>query len=85
MEPTSIYIALKASLDAGKALKAADAKVAACAAEQGISKEEVWVGIRAEARRRNDKALESALDLADPLGWRAAARAMKQAELEQKS
>jgi len=48
-----------------------------------LDQQEAWDGVRAEVRRRNDEALESLLDRADPLGWRAAARAMQQAERDQ--
>ncbi len=85
MDPASIIIALKAARAAGKGWQAADAKVAACAEEQGISKEEAWADVRADLLMRRDEALEEVLDLADPLGWRAAAKAMEQAERDNAS
>lgn len=93
MEPTNIYWAVKAALGAGKTLAAADAQVAAAAKEQGISKKEAWAAVHAEARKRNDESLKSllrgegvvrsVLDLADPMGWRAAAREMQRSKRDQ--
>lgn len=60
-----------------KGLQMADARVAADAQKQGISKEEAWAGARAAALMQCDQTLEWLADLADPLGWRAAARAME--------
>jgi len=60
----------------GSALQAADALVAADAAKQGISKEEAWAGARAAGAIQAAETFEWLADLADPLGWRAAARAM---------
>ena len=96
MDPaTSIYLGARAALGAGKTFAAADAQVAAAAKEHGISKEEAWAAVRAEARKRNDESFqsllrgedvaESVLDLADPLGWRAAAKAMEQSERDRDS
>jgi adenosylmethionine-8-amino-7-oxononanoate aminotransferase len=96
MEPTtSLYLGVKAAFGAGKTFAAADAQVAAAAEEYGISKKEAWAAVRAEARKRNDESLQSllrgedvvgsVLDLADPLGWRAAAKAMEQSERDRNS
>jgi len=57
----------------GKALQAADALVAADAARQGISKEEAWAGARAASVIQCEQTFEWLADLADPMGWRAAA------------
>ena len=91
----NIYLGVKAALGAGKTFAAADAQVAAAAKMHGISKKEAWAAVRAEARKRNDESLVSllrgkdvvgsALDLADPLGWRAAAKALEQSERERDS
>lgn len=71
-------MSIKAALVAiVEALRTADALVAADAERQGISKEEAWAGVRAAAQIQSDQAIEWLLDLADPLGWRAAARAME--------
>lgn len=60
-------------IQVGKAFQAADALVAADAARQGISKDEAWAGARAAAAIQWEQTLEWLADLADPLGWRAAA------------
>jgi hypothetical protein len=58
-----------------KLFRAADALVAADAVRQGISKDEAWAGVDAAVRIQAGHAIELLLDFADPLGWRAAARA----------
>ncbi len=60
-----------------KGLQKADDLVAAEAQKQGISKEEAWAGARAAAQIQCVQTFEWLADLADPLGWRAAARAME--------
>lgn len=59
-----------------RGMQAADAMMAAEAQRHGISKEEAWAGARAAAVIQCSQTFEWLLDLADPLGWRAAARAM---------
>ena len=68
--------ATQAVLAARRALEEADAEVAACAKEQGISKDEAWAGVQAEVQRRTGEAVGR---LRDPVGWGAAARAFEQA------
>ena len=70
----------RAGLLARRVWKNADAEVAACAEEQGISKEEAWAGVHAAVLMKRDNIGKGLLDLADPLGWRAAARAFQDAE-----
>jgi len=77
MDPAFIRTAWWAGTAARRAWKQADAKVAACAEEQGISKEGAWAGIRAAVLMRKDETVERVRDLADPLGWRAAAQAFE--------
>lgn len=77
MDPVT---AAQAALLAHRVLKDADAEVAVCAEEQGISKEEAWAGVHAAVAMKASKIGEGLLDLADPLRWRAAAQAFRDAE-----
>lgn len=56
--------------------KVADSLVAFEAHRQGISKDDAWAGAAAAAQIHGDQAFELMADLFDPLGWRAAARAL---------
>ena len=73
MDPASIIAAAAA---AHRAWQDADAKVAAAAKEQGISKEAAWAGVQAEVQRRTGEVIGG---LTDPLGWRAAAQVFEEA------
>lgn len=59
----------------------ADEVVAWEAHRQGVSKSEAWAGAAAAAagQMQGDQALELLGDLLDPMGWRAASVAFKQA------
>ncbi len=76
MDPVTVA---QAALLARRAWRDADAEVAACAEKQGISKE-AWAGVHAAVLMKRDNIRRGLLDLADPLGWRAAAQAFKDAE-----
>jgi hypothetical protein len=75
-----LLTAARAALLARRVWKDADAEVATCAQEQGISKDEAWAGVHAAVLMKRDNIGRGLLDLADPLGWRAAAQAFKDAE-----
>lgn len=77
MDPATVA---QAALLARRVWRDADAEVAACAEKQGISKEEAWAGVHAAVLMKRDNIGRGLLDLADPLGWRAAAQAFKDAE-----
>lgn len=65
-----MYAAARAAAAARRAWNKADAEVVAAAEAQGISKQAAWAGIQRLTLAR----------IADPLGWRAAAEAFKEAE-----
>jgi hypothetical protein len=73
IDPETAYLIAKASCAGGKfAYKQADKKVEAWAREQGISKEEAWRLVGAEAAKRGDAAIEQAADQLICMGWKAA-------------
>lgn len=73
VDPETVYLIAKACYAGGRfAYKQADRKVGAWAEEQGISKEEAWKLVRAEASKRGDAAVEQAADHIVAMGWKAA-------------
>lgn len=73
VDPGTVYLIAKASYAGGKfAYKQADKRVGAWAEEQGISKQEAWKLVRAEATKRGDAAIEQASDQIITMGWKAA-------------
>ena len=73
IDPQTAYLIAKASYVGGKfAYKQADRRVGAWAKEQGISKEEAWRLVRAEAAKRGDATIERAADTLIGMGWKAA-------------
>lgn len=66
MEPTTVYLAVKAAFEGGRvSYRYADKRVAAYAEAAGISKAEAWQQVRAEAGRRGDAVVVNAADLAE--------------------
>ena len=62
-DPQTVYLIARASYVAGKyAYKQADKRVAEYALEQGISKQDAWRIVRAEAIRQGDDQMTKAAD-----------------------
>lgn len=73
VDPGTVYLIAKASYAGGKfAFKQADRRVESWAEEQGISKEEAWRLVRAEAIKRGDAGIEQAADQIIGMGWKTA-------------
>ena len=71
-DPYTVYQIARACYVGGKLIhKLADQRVAAWASEQGMSKQEAWALVRAEAKRRGDESLEAASDQIINMGWKA--------------